>query len=443
MLFILKNIQRITLGLFAMLFFGFIIIFPAHSVLALGVSPGYISVNALRNMTQTKTVTIFRGAEDKGDINIEVVPGGKDARFIKIKDNHFVLPVGTNEHEYSFDVNPGNSENGSYMSLLSFLLDTGNKAFTQGAGSRVRTGVTVKIPTTVDGREIIDYKITRVYALDTEINMDTDVFYTIQNLGNTDWRPDKISVSFSDANDGTVVDTVDVIKDQIQPSIAGSSESDIRLSLKPKLIVGTYKVKAMFYDQNKAVGEFVSTNPFSVFPEGTLKQTGDVTSVIANKTKYKVGDKVKLTATFSNTGQVRLNARMFANINRDGEFIDLIRGQEYEIDAGQTITMDQILELSDVGKYSADVYVEYGKRKTDSKTVNFSIEKPSVVGSFSFGESGNKGFIKSVIIGTGIVLLLCIIIVLVKLKKKSKPNSKKTKHVSSVDKFNLYKKKKK
>ncbi|MEK7451817.1 MAG: hypothetical protein AAB664_00610 [Patescibacteria group bacterium] len=80
-----------------------------------------------------------------------------------------------------------------------------------------------------------------------------------------------------------------------------------------------------------------------------------------------------------NTGIVDVSAILFASVNRNGEFIDLVRGNEYIVESNKEAILTQIFHYTEPGEYSAEVYVEYGKKKTSPLTVKFSIKKTSLL----------------------------------------------------------------
>ena len=374
----LFSVLAVTIGAF--LFSGSLMLINVTPAYALGLSPPVITIpSILRGNPQHKSVTISRAPSDVGDLTIEVVPEGTFGNFIKTSDGKpvdgvtFPMMAGVNTAKYDFLVDPGKAQDGKYNVEVSFLKGLSAEALAHKTGSIVKTGVTAVLKVTVGGDQKVSYAFDRVSGQDTETGNDTTVTYIIKNTGNVDWRPEKIHFSFLNKSDMTEAATADLSGDQIPMVYAGEDDKQLSSIVSPSLPVGEYFVKATFFDKGQQVGELTSRNPFNVYPEGTLKQAGEIVSMETNQTSYVTGDKILLDTVFHNTGAIPVQATFYANEYKDGKFVDLIKGKEYRLGLDESVTMEEVLDVHDAGKYKLDGYVEFGSRKTDIKSVEFTM----------------------------------------------------------------------
>ena len=391
---------------------------PIKPVKALGISPPEIFVNSLRNTSQKKTVSILRSPDDVGDIYMSVVLTEQDEKFIKLTDKSFVIPAGQMEYKYSFEVNPGNTPNGKYLAGITFVKGPAPVAQTSGSKSTIRMGVMAKVHVIIDGSEVVDFKLISVRAADTETDQPTGIFYTISNYGNVDFRPDKIIFSFIDALDQTVVFTEEIAGEDIPVVSAGTEFKESYIETNPKLPLGLHGVLAEFFVKGEHVGVLASQNKFSVFPPGTLKQAGEIVRIITNKQQYKPGEKIKVDVDFENTGDVPLSAVLYLNISKNGEFVDLVKGNEYAVPPKEKMNMMQVLDLKEKGDYDVEAYVEFGKKKSEVKKTSFHIGQSNLLAVFGV----MIGIL--IVVGTGIFLF----------KRFKKPIQNKKKHGTQKNK---------
>lgn len=350
------------------------ILLPVQNTLAMGMSPPIIPINLLRNTTQEKSVTIYRAPNEIGDMFMEIDISQSDGKFVQLTDKTFTIPAGQDKYEYHFSVNAGDAPNGEYKGQITFLKVPEPIKFEGGASSVVKVGATLLLPITIDGKELIDFELLSVRGLDTEIGKNLEIYYVLTNKGNVDWRPDKISLSFIDVDDETIVEKIDILKDSLPFAKAGTEFVESYFETKHSLPIGVYKLRAEFFQKETSVGVLETKEQLEVFPEGTLKQFAEITSVQTNKSVYSPGEKIKMDLEVENMGAIPVNAVFYASISRNGEFLDLVRGNEYEIPSGQKISMTQLLDYTKTGDYSVDTYVEYGKKKTAVKTITFKIQ---------------------------------------------------------------------
>jgi len=341
---------------------------------AIGVSPPVIEIpNLLRDSSQTKVISVSRGSEDQGEVTYTVRIRGEYAHYISGPEK-VVIPAGKDLAQYSFEVNAKEAALGNYEVLIDFLrvpvgLDTGSVEEGDKAGAYVTvvTGATATVKFTVTDEQILEYKLVSFQVRDTETDKPLFIKYSIDNTGNVEWKPSKIELFFTDVLDDTKKSTLEILNKDI-PIVKPGERKEMVTDLPHDLLEGAYIGQVKFYYKDELVGE-LSSQQFKVYPPGTLRQAGELVSLTTNKSEYKTGEKIKLEAVFKNTGEIPVKALLITEIYKGDELKDLLRGEEIIIDKGEETTLPQIIELVKSGEYTLSAHVEYGNRKTETKSV--------------------------------------------------------------------------
>ncbi len=416
--------QALTVSFRVSLFFaGALLALIPFSVHALGLSPPTMVVDGLlRGTTQTRTVTLFRAPEDIGNVYIKVQPDEKSTEFFILDETQIVMVEGQTQIDYEFEITPGDAANGDYEWKLRFLKTPDPTAPVVGAGVSVITGVTAQLLVTVGGEEVLAYTLDGIYGDPTEEGLEAFVTYTVSNTGNVDWRPTEIVFAFFDVS-GERVGDYTLTKEEIEPVQAGQTSQSFNVSVPVELVRGSYTVSATFYDGETEVGSLESTQPFEVYAPGTLAQSGTLKGLSVNKDLFFPGEKAKLTATFQNDGEILLTALLVTELSRDGQILDLLRGQEIEVNPGEEFVFTEWLDTSEEGDYQVNAYVEYGKKQTEAQQTSFTVSSKAASTDSSFGDAA-LGFFNS-IVGLSVLaigfILMAMLIILVKRRKKHMP----------------------
>ncbi len=114
--------------------------------------------------------------------------------------------------------------------------------------------------------------------------------------------------------------------------------------------------------------------PFSVYPKGTLAQSGTIESVALGKTVFTSNETIPLKAIFKNTGQVPLNGVLMVDLYKEGTYIDVVRGDELTVGIGEESEFTALLQPKGSGEFTLNSYVKYGSRKSNTFVVDFTVE---------------------------------------------------------------------
>jgi hypothetical protein len=356
----------------------FFLVLSAHRAEAIGISPPIVNMpHVLKGGSQAQTILIFRDSDAKGDVTIAAKPRGVFARYL-VAPAELIIPNNKDSAAYTFQVAPKDAAVGNYEVLMDFFQtekkageDQGNKGAASAQVSVIR-GVTAIIRFSVSGDQVLSYRLVDFQAMDSEIDLPLPFKYNIENTGNVDWKPSKIEIAIKDVIDPTKSDNLVADGKDLDLIIPGGI-TESSLQLKHNLLEGTYIATAVFYDNDKVAGE-LSSQQFRIYPPGTLKQSGELTSLKTNKDQYKMGEKIKLTANFKNTGEVSTQGLLVTEIYQGQELLDELRSEKVDANKGEEVELSQIVDLLKPGAYTFTSYVEYGNKKTPAKSTNITIQ---------------------------------------------------------------------
>jgi hypothetical protein len=417
------NINRFTMLSSVFCLSVCLLIFVPFPAQALGLSPPLIEVDSLlRGTTQTHSFGIYRAPSDIGDVYIKVIPDESTQDFFVLDETVIVMLDGQNQIDYEFGITPGNASNGLHELKLRFFKTPKPSTDQSGSAVSVVTGVTAQIFVTVGGEEHLEYALSSIFVDVTEEGLDVPVTYTVHNTGNVDWRPGKIIFAFFNV-DSERVGEYTLEASDIEPVKAGQSNQSFKVRVPAQLAKGAYTVRATFFDGEEEVGAVESVQPFEVLPPGSLAQSGMLMGVSVNKETYTPGEKVKVSAVFKNDGEVEVTAVLVLELSRDGNIVDLLQGEEYEVPSGEEFVFSQLVDVFDEGAYEINAIVEYGKKQTQARQVMFEVREP-VQESVVVGTT--LSFFNSVLgvamIGISLILIVILVLILKRRVARSKSN---------------------
>ena len=262
---------------------------------------------------------------------------------------------------------------------------------------------------------MVEYEIGHTELRQTEEGLPIYFEYEVTNRGNVEWRPDEIRFSLINSLLGTSAGDLNISGDALEFAQPGGSSrvvTEVAHSLDP----GSYSVDIEFIDDGQIV--YSSESSLIVFQEGTLRQVAQVISLTTNKETYKTGEKIKLTATMANTGDLETTGVVIAEVySEEGELIDILTSNPRTVASQEQVQIDQFLDLATVGVYKIEAYIEYaGSKVTETLSTTVIVQEISLT---------SPGFILPIIllIAAGGMLIGVIIFIISKWKKKRKQTS--------------------
>ena len=359
-----------------------IILFTPEVALAVGISPPVVNVENVSKHTPYKvTIKIFNDQQDKDkDLNLKVTPHGESSKYLTF-DDKFTVNAQTNPSEYTFYIDAKTAAQGNYETILTFTNDqkaettnTKNSTKKKTTSNQVSIiqGASLIIRFKITGDEIVSYELLDSQLLDTETNLPLYINYTLKNTGNVDWKPSKIILTINDTDDDTKFEIFEITNDKI-PLLNPGEITENKIELPHRLLTGKYTSTLKFFDKsNNDIGA-IQTKTFNIFPPNTLKQKGDLIDLNTIKTNYKPSELIKLNAIFLNNGNIPVTGVLITEIYKDDEIIDIIKGEQLNINSKNQAHFSEIIKLSKIGKYKISSYIEYGNKKTGVKSINLKI----------------------------------------------------------------------
>ena len=92
--------------------------------------------------------------------------------------------------------------------------------------------------------------------------------------------------------------------------------------------------------------------------------------------KPEVNRVIKVIACFENTGTVDTKAMFTGEVYCDGEFVDILEGNEKLIAVGETANLCSYYMIAMPGDYLINGMVLYEGRETEAKDVSFTVPEP-------------------------------------------------------------------
>lgn len=375
------------------------LLLSSQSVLALGVSPAIINVpNLANNIEVKKTMRISRANPSKTQY-MNVAAYGTGAKYIRFSTTTFALPKGQDSVPLDFFILPVAAPNGQYEAEIAFntVVDP-TEASKGGNAVSMRIGVTGILRFEVIDRQVIDFTILKVYTRETEVGQPLVFYYTLENKGNVEARPDRAEYKIVDKSDSTHIYTGTLAKEVFTPVPPAQNQTS-NFAIRIPITQGDYNVEFSFFSEGKSI--FSSDNTFlTIFAAGTLAQKAEIKKIDINGEMFEPGDLVKFDGTLFNTGEISIEPVMYVEIEKDKKSVDILRSEKKILLNTQESTFSVNFKPQEKGEYTAKVVFEYGIYKTEPKVFTFKVGKlniPLIIG-----------------IGVGVLLIILLLIIIAK-----------------------------
>ena len=219
----------------------------------------------------------------------------------------------------------------------------------------------------VTGIQILKGAVKSISTANTEIGYPLRIIVEFQNEGNVVATP---IVSCSITKNGTLVDTLEHDETGIKPNQIGTITVAWNTSGQEP---GDYNVSVNV----SLAGEHIAAKdlPFKILPSGTLTRAGEL------KLLYIEGDPlvnhvIKVIASFENTGMIDTMAKFKGEIYCNGEFVDVLEGEEKLIAVGETANLISYYKMTMPGDYLIKGTVIYEGKETEAKDASFAVPEP-------------------------------------------------------------------
>ncbi|MBI4250223.1 hypothetical protein HY622_01395 [Candidatus Uhrbacteria bacterium] len=341
---------------------------------ALGISPSELILDKLPSDFEYKaTVTISRG-NPATSVDADITLTGPAAQYISLpKGTTVVLEKGVQQTPIPIVISTKSLATGVYEGTITATEKPPASEETQQGVTTLATGATAKIKFTVVDEKIETYAVEKIAIGETEENNIIGFSFYLSNKGNVSARPTKIILSYYDNITGELVYT-EVIDASTLVPVSPFHDEWIQVKTNAKLPVGKYRITAEFYKGEELIGSL--TQPFQVFPAGTLAQKGTLVSLGTDKETYDAGESVKIDGTFRNVGEIGVIPELTVEIFKDDKRIEHLVSSGTFVPVGVQTNFSLYYDPKEAGLYRGQGYTTYGPFKTDTIEFTFTIKSP-------------------------------------------------------------------
>ena len=363
MKFIVRNLILTT--------FTFLVFLSIPGVVfaGLGISPSQmITPNLSKGSHMEKTFVLSR-SDPTEDLYFKVTTEGATKDWITLdKGTEFTMPKGQQRFPILVIVNiPKDAANGEYKGGI--RLESSSKSPDKTGGSEASTALAALIQTdfTITGKQVLEYEISSIRIQTIEEGSPLEVSLTIINTGNVEARPTKVHVEVFDKLNKKLLESQDITE---MGSVEPFETGDIAFTVPTKLGINQYWTRISAYRDEALLKE--ESLVFEIVEVGSLQKNGDLKELLCNQ-KAAIGETVKITGVFENTGQSNYSAKLVAEIYKNNKMVKLAESDLATVNKGKTENLSAYFTPEASGRYSVKARVAYSGGKTPEKESKISV----------------------------------------------------------------------
>lgn len=402
------KICKITSILLASAFF----LLAANTAFAgLGISPSQMITPNLSKGSHMERTFVLSRSDPKEDLYFKVTTEGQTKDWITLdKGMEFTMPAGEQRFPIVVIVNvPKDIANGEYKGGIRLVSSSKSPDKIGGSGASIVLSALIQTDFTITGEQVLEYELSSIKIRSVEEGSPLEVSITIINTGNVEAKPTKVHVEVFDKFNKNLLESQDVIE---MGSVEPFETGDIAISVPTKLGIDQYWARISAYKDEALLGE--QSLVFEIVEIGSLQKNGNLKELLCNK-KATIGEVVKITGVFENTGQSNYSAKLVAEIYKNGKLVKLAESDLANVNTGKTENLSAYFTPDVSGEYTVKAHVAYSGGKTPEKESKISVGNVGLLA--SIGGISLLGLISTVAIFL-LILIGAIIIMVVSLKKK-------------------------
>jgi len=403
------KLRKTLIIVFAFLIF----LLTANAVNAgLGISPSRMTVkHLLRDSHYEKTFVLSR-SDPKETVNFRVLVEGSIKDWITTdKGTEFTWPASQQRFPVTVIVEPpSDTPNGLYEGSIRFITVPKPEEELGGSTAVVVLAAAVQAKLTVTGEQVLEYTILAVTIKVVEEGLPIGIAITINNTGNVKARPTKVHVDIYDKFKEILLESHDITETEMG-FVDAFKRDDIIIEIPNKLGIEQYWAVVSIYRDDVLLEE--ESVMFEIVEAGSLQRQGILKEII-NEEEVELGEIVKITGVFENTGQTGLSAKLVLEIYKDGKLVDLIESELISVEQGKTESLTAYFKPTEEGKYIIKGHIAYSGKTTAAKESTFNVKAKA------------KDLVTSSIVALvikALIIILCLIVGIViffRMKKKIK-----------------------
>lgn len=257
---------------------------------------------------------------------------------------------------------PSDASNGTYTASLiaEVILSGAENSGGTGVGLRASVGITLE----VTGTQILSGAVEYIMVEDTEVGYPLRIGVRFRNTGNVVATPE---IRTTITKDGSPLDNF------VRAEVGVAPEKTETITVEWDTTgreTGRYEasVEVMLGGEVLAA----ENQEFELLPFGTLSRRGELVELEYDG-EPSVGSKIRILATFLNTGEIDTRARLVGEVHVDGVFTDNLSSDERWVEPGEKVTLRAYLGIEKTGRYVVEGWVEYDGKVTEVKELSFKV----------------------------------------------------------------------
>jgi len=335
----------------------------------LGISPAEMITPNLSKGSHVERTFVLSRSDPKEDLYFKVTTEGATKDWTTLdKGMEFTMPKGQQRFPIVVIVNiPKDTANGEYKGGIRLVSSSKSPDKTGGSGSSTALAALIQTDFTITGKQVLEYEISSIRIQTIEVGSPLEVSLTLINTGNVEARPTKVHIEVFDKLNEKLLESQDITE---MGPVEPFETSDIVILVPTKLGIDQYWTKISAYRDEALLKE--ESLVFEIVEVGSLQKNGDLKELLCNK-KAAIGEIVKITGVFENTGQSNYSAKLVAEIFKKGKLVKLIESDLSTLNKGKTENLSAYFTPEVLGKYTVKARVAYSGGKTPEKEAKISV----------------------------------------------------------------------
>ena len=345
---------------------------------AVGVTPSLTTVDHFANGISTERIIYLTRASTDEPSLFRVSMNGQGAKYIEPKSNSLEFGPEEKQVPFTFTLKPETAPAGEYVVTFTFESLPTDTGATEGTVISIGVGAVAEVHFTIVDEQIEEFQVLDIGIDPAEEDQPVVFQYQLRNTGNVDARPFRVAFFLTDQTDPTHVISEEFTGDDIAFVPAAQTQSFV-FRLKSEVPQGKYFVKIQFFDKNGGLIYQKDTMSLVVFPPGTLAQSATFEDVSMNGDTFEPNELIKFDFRIKNDGDLIIKPVGYIELKTEaGEILDLLRAEEKTIPRAQVAAYTLTTRLPDKGLYTADIYFDYGIKRSETKTLAFRVAPKTI-----------------------------------------------------------------
>lgn len=260
---------------------------------------------------------------------------------------------------------PDDAANGTYTG--SIYAETGTIGG-EGGGQGIKLRASAIMTISVTGTEVLRGEVQRVNVSYAEVGLPVNIEVIFVNTGNVVATP---TISVTIKKDDEVLDEFS----HTETAVGVDSRETIEMEWDTTgCEVGEYGDYTALVEVSLG-GETITSKevPFAILPPGSSQAGEGKLLGLEYEGQPATGATLKIQATFENSGSDETQAKLVAEVYRDGNFIEALQSEEYTIAAGEQESLATYFKPDQSGDYDIKGYINYDGKKTEVREVSFTL----------------------------------------------------------------------